>query len=111
METEKNEITQVSETEVTETVTEDTQIMETEEDVTNEQKGPVYPTQLSLTIRTIVGAYVIYLAYQIITSPDELTPFLWAGVILFIVAGSALVIMSVKRFILGEYEGGRRDKH
>ena len=68
-----------------------------------------YPTQLVLTIRTIVGAYVMYLAYQIITSGSEITPFMWAAVVLFIVAGAGLVIMSVKRFITGEYEGGKKD--
>lgn len=68
-----------------------------------------YPTQVVLTIRTIVGAYVIYLAYQIITSDSEVTPFMWAAVALFIIAGAALVIMSVKHFIMGEYEGGKKD--
>ncbi len=80
------------------------------EDISDEKENrSKYPTQLVLTIRTIVGAYVIYLAYQIITSDGAKSIPIWAAVILFIVAGSALVIMSVKHFILGEYEGGRKD--
>lgn len=82
---------------------------ETTEGSEEKDKGGRFPTQLVLTIRTIVGAYVIYLAYQVITSGNELSVPMWAAVILFIVAGSALVIMSVKHFICGEYEGGKKD--
>lgn len=71
------------------------------------KNGKNYPTQTVLTIRAIVGGYVVYLAYQIITSKNEITPLMWAAVALFIAAGSALVIMSVKHFICGEYEGGK----
>ena len=73
------------------------------------ERAKNYPTQAVLTIRAIVGAYVLYLAYQIITSDNEVTPLMWAAVGLFIVAGSGLVIMSVKHFICGEYEGGKKD--
>lgn len=86
-------------------VTTDTQMTDSDEN----SKKKNYPTQVVLTIRTIVGAYVIYLAYQIITSDEEVTGWMWAAVALFIVAGAALVIMSVKHFIMGEYEGGKRD--
>ena len=34
---------------------------------------------------------------------------MWIAVAVFIVAGAALVIMSVKHFICGEYEGGKKD--
>ena len=73
------------------------------------EKNNNYPTQAALTIRGIVGAYVIYLAYQLMTSKDELTVIMYAAVGLFIVAGSGLIIMSIKRFISGEYEGGKKD--
>ena len=68
-----------------------------------------YPTQTVLTIRTIVGAYVLYLAYQIITSKDEISIPIWIGVAVFLIAGTGLVIMSIKHFICGEYEGGKKD--
>ena len=68
-----------------------------------------YPTQLALGIRAIVGAYVLYLAYQISTSDNEVTVPMWIAVAVFVVAGAALVIMSVKHYISGEYEGGKKD--
>ena len=74
-----------------------------------EKGGSRFPTQTVLTIRTIVGAYVLYLAYQIITSDNEVTIPMWVAVAVFIVAGVALVIMSIKHFICGEYEGGKKD--
>ena len=85
-----------------------------EESVKEEEQTPEkhnnFPTQAVLTIRAIVGIYVVYLAYQIITSDSEITPWMWGAVGLFIVAGTGLVVMSVKRFICGEYVGGKKDK-
>ncbi len=103
MENNENEMIEEAEFEEIDSVKEDSIVSEEESRKTN------YPTQLVLTIRTIVGAYVLYLAYQIITSGDEKTGLMWAAVGLFIVAGSALVILSVKHFICGEYEGGKKD--
>ena len=68
-----------------------------------------YPTQLALGIRAIVGGYVLYLAYQLITSENELTTLMWIFAGVFVIAGSGLVIMSVKHFLSGEYEGGKKD--
>ena len=82
---------------------------ETSEVSEEEKKSGKYPTQAVLTIRTIVGVYVLYLAYQVITSGNKLSIPMWAAVILFIVAGSVLVVMSIKHFICGEYEGGKKD--
>lgn len=79
------------------------------EELDKDNKKKSYPTQLVLTIRTIVGVYVVYLAYQIITSGDEKSIPIWAAVVLFIVVGSGLAIMSIKHFICGEYEGGKKD--
>ena len=72
-------------------------------------KGKNYPTQVVLTIRMIVGIYVAYLAYQIITSKEEIASLMWIPIVIFIVAGAALVITSVKHFVCGEYEGGKKD--
>ena len=71
--------------------------------------GKSYPTQALLAIRALVGGYVLYLAYGLFTSKDELTPLMWGAAIVFIVAGVALIVLSVKRFICGEYEGGKKD--
>lgn len=68
-----------------------------------------YPTQLALAIRAIVGGYVLYLAYQLMTSENELTTLMWIFAGVFVIAGSGLVIMSIKHFLCGEYEGGKKD--
>ncbi len=88
---------------------ETTEVVNEEPDEGEASKRTNYPTQTVLTIRAIVGAYVMYLAYQIITSDNEVTIPMWIAVAVFIVAGAALVIMSVKHFICGEYEGGKKD--
>ncbi len=75
----------------------------------NEPEKSNFPTQMNLTIRAIVGGYVTYLAYEIITSESEMTPLMWAAVAVFIFAGVGLIAMSIKHFICGEYEGGKKD--
>ena len=87
----------------------ETEVTVTEENTDKAKKSASLPTQAVLAIRAIVGGYVMYLAYQIITSGNEITPLMWAAVALFIVAGAFLVIMSIKHFILGEYQGGKAD--
>ena len=89
--------------------TDTAEIANEEPDEGEASKRPNYPTQTVLAIRAIVGAYVMYLAYQIMTSDNEVTIPMWIAVGVFIVAGAALVIMSVKHFICGEYEGGKKD--
>ena len=81
------------------------------ESMENNTGTAVYPTQVVLSIRAIVGGYLMYLAYQIITSDSEITTLMWIAVGIFILAGAALVIMSVKHFICGEYEGGKKDEN
>lgn len=89
---------------------EETGIKETDTD--NGKESPKnYPTQTVLTIRAIVGGYVMYLAYQIITSDSTKSPWMWAAVAVLLIAGALLVIMSVKHFISGEYEGGKKDEN
>ena len=84
--------------------------LESEEDTRDDSNdGKSYPTQALLAIRALVGGYVLYLAYGLFTSKDELTPVMWGAAIVFIVAGVALFVLSVKHFICGEYEGGKKD--
>ena len=80
---------------------------ETEEIPDPEKKN--YPTQTALAIRAIVGGYVAYLAYQIATSKSEVTPLMWVAVAVFTIAGVGLVAMSIKHFVCGEFEGGKKD--
>ena len=81
-----------------------------EAETNEDEKKKTYPTQTVLTIRAIVGAYVFYLAYQIATSEDAKSIPMWIVVVLFFIAGAGLVIMSVKHFIRGEYEGKNDEK-
>ena len=85
-------------------VTGETEVSEAAVDAKTEEDENNYPSQTVLTIRAIVGGYVLYLAYQIITSENEVTPLMWAAVVLFIVAGAGLIIMSIKHFICKEYK-------
>ena len=111
---EENEIieaNEVKEDAAVEAVTELETASETVTETEPEEKGKKYPPQMSLTIRAIVGAYVLYLAYQIATSDSEVTIPMWLAVGVFVIAGTGLVIMSIKHFICGEYEGGRKDNN
>lgn len=105
----ERKIMENTETEITVSEPVETEAAASVENTESEPAGKTWPTQTVLTIRAIVGGYVMYLAYQIITSGNEITPLMWAAVALFIVAGGFLVGMSVKHFICGEYEGGRGD--
>ena len=78
-------------------------------DTGKEEERSKYPTQALLVIRAVVGAYVFYMAYGIVTSGKEISTLMWAAVALFFTAGAALVILSIKHFICGEYEGGKKD--
>ena len=101
----ENTVTENETVEPVETV--EGEIVETEQK--ENRGGKSYPTQTLLAIRALVGGYVLYLAYGLFTSKDELTPLMWGAAIVFIVAGVALVVLSIKRFICGEYEGGKKD--
>ncbi len=90
---------------------EETAIEESDKETGEETAKKNYPLQASLTIRAIVGGYVLYLAYQIITSKSEISPWMWVAVGVFVIAGCGLVIMSVKHFICGEYIGGKKDEN
>ena len=70
-----------------------------------------FPTQAVLTIRVIVGAYVMYLAYQIVTSGEEKPWYIFIFVVLFVVVGILMIAFSLKHLILGEYDGGKADHY
>lgn len=77
----------------------------------NQDLGPrkFFPTQLSLTIRVIVGAYVIYSMYEAFTSSDEKSTILYVLIVLLTIIGAVLVVWSLKKLIKGEYAGGKAD--
>jgi hypothetical protein len=102
----ENETVEKAGGEIVETIPESANA-DTKEDTSKKS----YPTQTLLAIRVLIGGYVLYLAYGLFTSKDELTPLMWGAAIVFIVAGVALIVLSVKRFICGEYEGGKDEHH
>lgn len=78
----------------------------------NENKTKRYlPNQSMLTIRIVVGGYLVYLAYDIVSTEALAVPRI--GIILFsilfAVAGAVLVITNIRSFIKGEYIGGKAD--
>ena len=70
-------------------------------------------TKLSLTIRVLVGFYLLYTAYQLFpgaTSAEEqghllLTVFM----VLFVIIGFFLIIVSARSLLQGRYVGGELD--
>ncbi|GEM_PF-4975260 len=62
--------------------------------------------QTSLTLWLIVGGYLVYQAYQILTGDmgDANHALLWIFSIFFIVAGTAIVALCLYAFIGGHYE-------
>lgn len=83
-------------------------VNESEETKDEERKSKFYNNQTVLTIRVLVGGYVIYLAYQIFTDPNKNTwTTIFAG--LFVIIGAFLVIASLMHLIKGEYQGGKAD--
>ncbi len=87
-------------------------VTQTEEEAASEEttkKSKTLPTQTLLVIRALIGGYVLYLAYGLITSKDEKTTMIYVFTALFLVAGILLISLSIKHFICGEFEGGKAD--
>ncbi len=76
-----------------------------------DKKKKYLPNQSMLAIKAILGGYLVYLAYdvmstEILTGPRvSITLFC----ILFVIAGIVLVVTTVRSFIRGEYVGGKAD--
>lgn len=69
------------------------------------------PNQAMLGIRAVVGGYLVYLAYDILSTESVTVP--RVGIllfsILFVIAGIVIVVTTVRSFIKGEYIGGKAD--
>ncbi len=79
----------------------------------NKKKQGSLPTQMGLLFRTIAGAYLMYLAYSIYGSAEnvvgvEKIAFV-AAIAVFAIVGAAVVISSLRSMQRGEYEGGAGD--
>ncbi len=101
----KNEIV-----ETVEGTVEDASEIRESETVKESDAGSSYPTQMLLTIRALVGGYLLYLTYGLITSEDAKSPMIYVAIAVFLIAGILLIAFSIKRYIKGEYEGGKSDK-
>ncbi len=64
-------------------------------------------TKVGLTLRILVAAYVLYLAYGLVEGFGETTGseriFIGAAIVIFLAAGGAILILSAKKLIRKEY--------
>lgn len=73
-------------------------------DNSNRRKGD---TKVGLTLRIVVAVYVLYLAYGLIqdfgknTGNDRI--FIAIAIVIFVIAGGAILILSAKKLIRKEY--------
>lgn len=76
----------------------------------NDNSPKRYPTQLVLTIRVLVGAYVLYSVYEVMTSGEDKSMWMYLAVAFIAVAGTVILVWALKMLICGQYEGGKADK-
>lgn len=64
-------------------------------------------TKVGLTLRVLVAVYVLYLAYGLIQGFGETSGndriFIAAAIVIFVIAGGAILILSAKKLIRKEY--------
>lgn len=79
----------------------------------NGQNGRALPTKVMLTIRVLVGAYLLYTAYSLIggvvggEGRDKY--FFGAFIVFFTIAGIFLMIYAGRDLLRGKYIGGAMD--
>ena len=81
-----------------------------EEKNNNNNTPKRYPTQLVLTIRVIVGAYVLYSVYEVMTSGEDKSLWMYLAVAFIAIAGTIILGWALKMLICGQYEGGKADE-
>ncbi len=76
-----------------------------------EKKKKYLPNQSMLAIKAVLGGYLVYLAYDVMSTEILMGPRVGISLfcILFVVAGIILVITTIRSFIRGEYIGGKAD--
>lgn len=75
----------------------------------NDNKKPILMTRMALIIRSIVGIYILYLAYSLTVSEDEKSMLIKIFTVLFYIVGVFLIGVSAKKLLKGEYQGGKAD--
>ena len=78
--------------------------MKNEADINNRRNND---TKVGLTLRVVVAAYVLYLAYGLIQGFGETSGndriLIGAAIVIFLAAGGAIMIISAKKLIRKEY--------
>lgn len=76
-----------------------------------ENKKKYLPNQSMLMIKAVLGGYLVYLAYDIMSTEILTGPRIGIMMfcVLFVIAGMILVITTIRSFIRGEYIGGKAD--
>lgn len=77
----------------------------------NEDKKKYLPNQSMLAIKAVLGGYLVYLAYDVMSTEILMGPRVGITLfcVLFVVAGIFLVFTTIRSFIKGEYIGGKAD--
>lgn len=77
----------------------------------NKEKKKYLPNQSMLAIKAVLGGYLVYLAYDIMSTEILTGPRIGITLfcVLFVIAGIFLVITTIRSFIKGEYIGGKAD--
>lgn len=78
----------------------------------NREKNKKYlPNQSMLAIKAVLGGYLVYLAYDVMSTEILTGPRVGIALfcVLFVIAGIFLVITTIRSFIKGEYIGGKAD--
>lgn len=76
-----------------------------------DNKKSYLPNQSMLAIKAVLGGYLVYLAYDVMST--EILTGARIGItlfcILFVIAGVMLLFSTIRSFIRGEYVGGKAD--
>jgi hypothetical protein len=103
------EVNQTSETEIAELAENaESTDAENQKESTGKAQGNMTRTKGGLTLRTIIGAAILYYAYSIVadidSTPADSRTMLYVFVAVFGVAGIWIIADSLKRIIKKEYE-------
>ncbi len=76
-----------------------------------DNKKSYLPNQSMLAIKAVLGGYLVYLAYDVMSTEMLAGPRIGITLfcILFVVAGIVLLFTTIRSFIRGEYVGGKAD--
>lgn len=76
------------------------------------KEGKILPSQGTLLVRTLAGAYLVYLSYSLFKERADsgMSPVaMWSFIIIFTLIGLFLCGMSLFSLVKGTYKGGSAD--